>query len=87
MVITSSILGPLLPLGGLDNPTGIVLMVAAIGGGVMTVSHANDSFFWVVAQFSGIKDIKVAYRTITLMSLLQGCTILFISILAFLVLL
>ncbi|MEQ8413784.1 MAG: GntP family permease [Imperialibacter sp.] len=87
MVITSSILGPLLPLGGLDNPTGIVLMVAAIGGGGMTVSHANDSFFWVVAQFSGIRDIKVAYRTITLMSLLQGCTILFITILAFLVLL
>lgn len=76
MVITSSILGPLLPIAGLDNPAGIVLMVAAIGGGGMTVSHANDSFFWVVAQFSGITNIKDAYRTITIMSLLQGLTIL-----------
>ncbi len=87
MVITSSILGPLLPLGGLDNPTGIVLMVAAIGGGGMTVSHANDSFFWVVAQFSGITDLKTAYRTITVMSLIQGMSILGIVVLGFLLLL
>ena len=87
MVITSSILGPLLPLGGLDNPTGIVLMVAAIGGGGMTVSHANDSFFWVVAQFSGITNIKTAYRTITVMSLIQGCSILLLVVLIYSVLL
>jgi len=84
MVITSSILGPLLPLAGLDTPLGIALMVAAIGGGGMTVSHANDSYFWVVGQFSGF-DLKTAYRAMTLMSLIQGLTVLAVCSLAYLV--
>ena len=47
------------------------LVVAAIGAGAMTVSHANDSFFWVVAQFGGM-DIKTAYKTQTLATLVEG---------------
>jgi GntP family gluconate:H+ symporter len=39
----------------------------------MTVSHANDSYFWVISQFSGF-DLKAGYRGITLMTLLQGLT-------------
>ena len=31
---------------------GRTLTVMAIGAGAMTVSHANDSFFWVVSRFS-----------------------------------
>jgi len=37
----------------------------------MTVSHANDSYFWIVSQMSGM-DVKTAYRTHTVGTLLQG---------------
>jgi GntP family gluconate:H+ symporter len=45
--------------------------VLAIGAGAMTVSHANDSFFWVVGQFSGM-DVATAYRSHTVATGLQG---------------
>jgi len=37
----------------------------------MTVSHANDSFFWVVTQFSRM-SVSTAYRAQTLGTLMQG---------------
>jgi GntP family gluconate:H+ symporter len=37
---------------GLTSPVGLALTVLAIGAGAMTVSHANDSYFWAVSQFS-----------------------------------
>jgi len=43
----------------------------ATGAGAMTISHANDSFFWVVTQFSGM-DVKTGYKTQTLATLIQG---------------
>jgi GntP family gluconate:H+ symporter len=43
----------------------------ALGVGSMTVSHANDSYFWIVTQMSGM-DIKTAYKTHTLGTLIQG---------------
>jgi GntP family gluconate:H+ symporter len=43
----------------------------ATGAGAMTVSHANDSYFWVVTQFSGM-DVKTGYKTHTIASLIQG---------------
>ncbi len=43
----------------------------ATGAGAMTVSHANDSFFWVVTQFSGM-DLKSGYRYLTTATLIMG---------------
>ena len=37
----------------------------------MTISHANDSFFWVVTQFSKM-DVATGYKTHTLATLFQG---------------
>jgi len=71
LVITSSILAPLLPTLGLDSGIELALAVLAIGAGAMTVSHANDSYFWVVSQFSGI-SMRDAYRNYTTMTGLQG---------------
>ncbi len=51
----------------------------ALGVGSMTVSHANDSCFWIVSQMSGM-DVKTAYRTHTIGTLLQGVIGFFISI-------
>lgn len=73
MIIVSSILAPLAVSAGFADPISLSLLVLAIGAGAMTVSHANDSYFWVVAQFTGM-DIKSAYKSITIMTLLQGLT-------------
>lgn len=72
LVTTSgSGLDPQLPQLGLDSEMGRVLTVMAIGAGAMTVSHANDSFFWVVTQFSRM-TVSTAYRAQTLATLVQG---------------
>ncbi len=52
---------------------GRVLTVMAIGSGAMTVSHANDSFFWVVTQFSRM-SVATGYRAQTMATLIQGVT-------------
>ncbi|WP_299521155.1 GntP family permease [Winogradskyella sp.] len=75
MIITSSILAPLLPVLGWETPIELALAVLAIGGGAMTVSHLNDSYFWVVSQFSGIKT-KDALRSYTFITGAQGLTVL-----------
>ncbi len=71
LVATSALIAPLLPGIGLDSLNGKVLAVMATGAGAMTISHANDSYFWVVTQFSGI-DTKTGYKTHTLATLIQG---------------
>lgn len=82
LVVTSTIIYPLLGSLGLDSEIGKVLTVMAIGAGAMTVSHANDSFFWVVSRFSKM-DVATAYKTYTTATLLQGLsTILIVAVLA-----
>jgi gluconate:H+ symporter, GntP family len=82
LVTTSALMLPLLPSLGFTSEIAKVLVVAAIGAGAMTVSHANDSFFWVVSQFGGM-DVKTAYKTQTVATLLQGlATILMVFILS-----
>jgi len=71
LVATSALVAPLLPGLGLDSDPGKALTVMAIGAGAMTVSHANDSFFWVVTQFSKI-EVSTGYKTHTLATLFQG---------------
>ncbi|MFK7935664.1 MAG: GntP family permease [Saprospiraceae bacterium] len=83
LVITSSILAPLMATMGFDTPVELALVVMALGGGAMTVSHANDSYFWVVSQFSGI-EMKDAYRNYTLMTGLQGLTVLGMTLVGYL---
>ncbi|MFI2211218.1 GntP family permease [Streptomyces sp. NPDC020141] len=78
LIITSTLAQPLLPALGLDGhlgaiPIGQVLAVLAIGAGAMVVSHVNDSYFWVVSQFSGM-SVQTAYRAQTAATLVQGLT-------------
>lgn len=58
---------------GLTSPVAAVLAVLAIGAGGMTVSHANDSYFWVVTNFGGM-ETQDGYRTQTLLTLIMGVT-------------
>ncbi len=79
MIVTSSILMPLAAAAGFGTVPELCMLVLAIGGGAMAVSHANDSYFWVVTQFGGITQ-KDAFRSFTLMTLLQGLTALLTAI-------
>ncbi|MBQ3324717.1 MAG: hypothetical protein IJG81_07735 [Muribaculaceae bacterium] len=58
---------------GFTTPFAATLVVMAIGAGAMTVSHANDSYFWVVTGFGGIRTTD-GYRSFTLMTLIMGIT-------------
>ncbi|MEA2063310.1 MAG: GntP family permease [Gemmatimonadota bacterium] len=65
LITTAAIMQPLLdPLGLAGSPWGPALAVVAIGCGSMTISHANDSYFWVVSQMAGI-PVADAYRAYT----------------------
>lgn len=82
LVITSSMLSPFLLSSNIDSPIALALVVMAIGGGAMTVSHANDSYFWVVTQFSGL-NVKDSYKSFTMVTLFQGITVLVTTILLY----
>ena len=68
---TAGIVAPLLPQLGLDTPMRAALTVIAIGAGAMTVSHANDSYFWVVTNFGDL-TVEDGYKTQTLSTLVIG---------------
>ena len=77
MTTTAGIMGlyfaesSLMNLLGMTTPLEASLVVMAIGAGSMTVSHANDSYFWVVTNFGGISP-QDGYKTQTLMTLIMG---------------
>ena len=73
LVIASAILAPVISTVEDVNVFQLSLLVMAFGGGAMTVSHANDSYFWVVTQFSGF-DMKQGYKGFTTITLAQGLT-------------
>jgi GntP family gluconate:H+ symporter len=79
MIITSSLLAPLAAAAGIITPAQLSTLVLAIGGGAMTVSHVNDAYFWVVTQFGGFST-RDAFRSFTLITLLQGVTALITAI-------
>ena len=68
---TAGIVAPLLETLGIVSPVGVALTVMAIGAGAMTVSHANDSYFWVVTNF-GEMTPEQGYKTQTLLTLVMG---------------
>lgn len=71
IITTAGLMAPLMAPLGFDDPTARALIVVAIGAGSMVVSHANDSFFWVVTQFSNMTP-EQGYKLQTLGTLFQG---------------
>jgi len=53
-ITSASIIAPMLAALGLDGSWGRTLALLSIGSGSMMISHANDSYFWVVTRFSDI---------------------------------
>jgi len=74
MITTAGMMAPLMEVMGYTSPVARVLVVLAIGAGSMVASHANDSYFWVVSQFSDMKT-EDAYKCQTGMTAVMGITI------------
>jgi GntP family gluconate:H+ symporter len=84
IITAASIAAPLLDSLGLTGEWGKTLAILAMGAGSMMLSHANDSYFWVISKFSGMSPSEtlryyslptvilslVSFGTITLLSLL-----------------
>ena len=82
MTTTAGIMAPLMSGLGMDSVIMSTLCVMAIGAGAMTVSHANDSYFWVVTNFGGMTPDE-GYKTQTTATLIEGvCAIIGIFILS-----
>jgi GntP family gluconate:H+ symporter len=73
LTTTPGIVAPLLGAMGLDTPARTALTVMAIAAGAMTVSHANDSYFWVVTNFGDMTP-EQGYKTQTMVTLVLGIT-------------
>ena len=58
---------------GMTTPIDAALVVMAIGAGAMTVSHANDSYFWAVTNFGGLTP-QNGYKTQTALTFIMGIT-------------
>ncbi len=71
LTTTAGIVAPLLPVLGFTTPGQVTLVCMAIGAGAMTVSHANDSFFWVVTNFGAMSPDR-GYKTQTMNTLVLG---------------
>lgn len=71
LITTASIVAPMLVALGLDDPFLRTMTVLAIGAGSTVVSHANDSFFWVLTQLTGM-DVKQGNQIQTVGTLIFG---------------
>ncbi|MBR2794116.1 MAG: GntP family permease [Solobacterium sp.] len=71
LTTTAGIVAPLLPILGFTTPVQVALVCMAIGAGAMTVSHANDSYFWVVTNFGAMTPDQ-GYKTQTMNTLVMG---------------
>jgi len=68
IITTASIMSSMLNNLGYSDETGKMLVMLAMGAGSMIVSHANDSYFWVITNFSKIEadDTLKVYSTGTI---------------------
>ncbi|POY45167.1 gluconate transporter [Avibacterium gallinarum] len=77
MITTAAIMGmfnvddSLMSALGLTSEIAAALTVMAIAAGAMCVSHANDSYYWVVTNFSKMTP-QQGYRTQTTLTFIMG---------------
>lgn len=71
IITGASLMAPLMNALGMDSATGRAMVVVALGAGGMIASHANDSYFWVVTQMSGM-SVNQGYKLQTLGTMTVG---------------
>ncbi len=73
LITTASIMVPLMGDLGFETEIQKAIVVIAIGAGSSVVSHANDSFFWVLTQMTNM-EVKTGYKLFSLGTLILGST-------------
>lgn len=71
IITTASLVAPMMASLGFVTPLEMALAVTSLCAGAMVVSHANDSFFWVVTQMTGM-PVKTGYKLHTVGTLFCG---------------
>ena len=74
IITTASFVAPMLQMLGLDSDAGRMLSMLSMGAGSMIVSHANDSYFWVISNFSDI-DVNTTLRVYTTSTFVMGIVV------------
>lgn len=74
IITAASFVFPMLPALGLDTGLGRLFGMLAMGAGSMLISHANDSYFWVVTNFSDLK-IDTTLRVYSSSTFVMGITV------------
>jgi GntP family gluconate:H+ symporter len=71
IITSASFVLPMLQMLGLDSETGRIFTMLSMGAGSMFVSHANDSYFWVISRFSDL-DLNTTLRVYSSSTFVMG---------------
>jgi gluconate:H+ symporter, GntP family len=74
IITTASFVTPMLSVLGLDSEWGRLLAVLSMGAGSMIISHANDSYYWVVSNFSEV-DSSTTLKVYSSSTLIMGIVV------------
>jgi GntP family gluconate:H+ symporter len=74
IITTASFIAPMVAALGLDSEWGRIFVVLSMGAGSMIVSHANDSYFWVISNFSGV-DPSVNLKVYSSSTFIMGIVV------------
>ncbi len=86
IIVATSIMAPITAITGFTTPLTLSLLLSAAAAGAMMVSHTNDAYFWVIAQFSGL-SMQETYRSFSLLSIALSITSLLVVLILALVVL
>ena len=85
IITTCALVSPLIDQVRVIGEIQKILLITSIGSGAMTVSHFNDSYFWVVTKYSNL-EIKEVIKFFSTATLIQGLIGLLASVVIFLLL-
>jgi GntP family gluconate:H+ symporter len=74
IITSASFVAPMLSMLGLDSESGRLFAMLSMGAGSMIASHANDSYFWVVSNFSDI-DPGTNLRVYSTSTIIMGTVV------------
>ncbi len=80
IITAASLVSPMLAGLGLDSENGRILATLSMGAGSMMVSHANDSYFWVITRFSNQEPSLTLkyYSTSTIVMALSSLALIYL---------
>lgn len=74
IITSASFVFPMLQMLGLDSETGRIFTMLSMGAGSMFVSHANDSYFWVISRFYDL-DLNTTLRVYSSLTFVMGIVV------------